>query len=262
MRSLRSVSSLALLPLLLTVVACSDDSSGLVKSGTLTVCSDTPYEPFEFTTKAGAPTGFDLDLLRAIAKKADLGLAVKDLPFDGILGTLAAGKCDVVASAVSITPARKKQIDFSAPYFDADQSLLVRSEDAAAYATLDGLAGQTIGVQQSTTGATYAKAHTPPGATIKDYPDADALFAALTSKQIAAVLQDLPVNGYRATKGKDFVVTDTFPTGEQYGFAVEQYGFAVEKGDKATLKIIDDGLAAVRKDGEYDKLFTKYFGES
>jgi polar amino acid transport system substrate-binding protein len=255
MRSLRSVSSLALLPLLLTVVACSDDSSGLVKDGTLTVCTDTPYEPFEFAGEDGKQTGFDIDLLRAIAEKADLDLDVKDLPFDGILATLAAGKCDVIGSALSINAERKKQIDFSAPYFDADQSLLVRAEDKDTYATLDDLAGQTIGVQATTTGATYAKAHTPEGATVKDYPDADALFAALSSKQIAAVLQDLPVNGYRATKGTDFVLTETFPTDEQYGFAVE-------KGDKDTLKIVDDGLAELRKDGEYDTLFAKYFGES
>ena len=255
MRSFRTVSGLALVPLLLTVVACSDDSSGLVEDGTLTVCSDTPYEPFEFAGDDGEQTGFDIELLRAIAKEADLDLEVKDLPFDGILGTLAAGKCDVIGSALSIDAERKKQVDFSDIYFDSGQSLLVRTEDKDTYATLASLAGQTIGVQGTTTGAAYAKEHAPEGATVKDYPDADALFAALSSKQIAAVLQDLPANAFRAAKGTDFALTETFPISEHYGFAVE-------KGDEDTLKILNDGLAAIREDGTYGDLYAKYFGES
>lgn len=260
-RTFRVLSLAVLASLVLVLGACGDDdddapdegaSSGVTK---LTVCSDTPYPPFEFQDDDGKDVGYDIDILRAIAEGADVDFEVLDVPFEGILANLTAGTCNVVASALSITDERKAQADFSEPYFLSDQSLLVRAADAANYPDLASLAGQTIGVQATTTGATYAKAHTPPGATIKDYPDADALFAALSSKQIAAVLQDLPVNGFRATKGTDFALTETFATNEHYGFAVE-------KGDKDTLKILDDGLAAVRSDGQYDKLHAKYFGES
>ena len=138
-----------LVPALLMAAACgSDDSTGssttsagaeptgLVADGTLTVCSDTPYEPFEFKDDAGLDTGYDIDLLRAIADTADLKLAVIDLPFDGILGSLEAGDCDVVASAVTITDERAQQVDFTDPYFDADQSLLIKTDQAATITSL------------------------------------------------------------------------------------------------------------------------------
>jgi polar amino acid transport system substrate-binding protein len=247
--------------------ACGDDngdsgstggsSSGpdLVSSGKLTVCSDTPYEPFEFEGEDGEQTGYDMDLLRAVADNNDLDLDVKDLPFDGILGALAAGDCDVVASAVTITDERAEQVDFSDPYFDADQSLLVKVDNEQTYATLDGLAGQTIGVQSGTTGETYANENKPDGATIQSFEDAAGLFGALESNTIQAVLQDFPVNAYRATQDDTVVVTETFPTGEQYGFAVA-------KGNEGVLTMINDGLADLRDDGTFDEIFAKYFGEA
>lgn len=235
----------------------SGDSGGpeLVSSGTLTICSDTPYEPFEFEGEDGEQTGYDIDLLRAVADNNDLDLEVKDLPFDGILGALAAGDCDVVASAVTITPERSEQVDFSDPYFDADQSLLVKAENEQTYATLADLAGQTIGVQSGTTGETYANDNTPEGATVQSFEDADGLFGALESDTIAAVLQDFPVNAYRATQDDSVVVTETFPTGEQYGFAVA-------KGNEGVLTLVNDGLADLRDDGTFDEIFAKYFGEA
>lgn len=228
---------------------------GLVNEGTLTVCSDTPYEPFEFEGPDGEQTGYDMDILRAIAENNDLSMEVIDLPFDGILGSLAAGDCDVVGSAVTITDERAEQVDFSDPYFDADQSLLVRAEDEDTYATLEDLAGQTIGVQSGTTGEAYANENTPQGATIQSFEDSDGLFGAIAAGQIAAILQDFPVNAFRATQDDSLVVTETFPTGEQYGFAVE-------KGNEGVLTLINDGLAELRDSGEFDEIFQQYFGEA
>jgi polar amino acid transport system substrate-binding protein len=228
--------------------------AGLVSSGTLSVCSDTPYEPFEFKDASGKDTGYDMDLLRAIGDRAGLKLAVKDLPFDGILGSMAAGDCDVVASAVTITPERAKQVDFSDPYFDADQSLLVKTDQATELASLDKLAGKTIGVQSGTTGETYANEHAK-GASVKGFEDSDALFAAIESGSIDAILQDLPVNAYRTTKDKSLKVVETYKTGEQYGFAVKQ-------GNTAVLVFINDGLKALKANGTFDQIYTKYFGSA
>jgi polar amino acid transport system substrate-binding protein len=255
-RSLRRVSFAIAAVSVLSLAACGDDGGGgglsTVSDGTLTACSDTPYEPFEFKD-GDKDTGYDIDLLRAVAKNGDLDLVVKDLPFDGILGSLAAGDCDVVASAVTITDERAKQVDFSKPYFDADQSLLVKADQAGTLPALDKLAGKTIGVQSGTTGETYAKAHTPSGATIKGFEDADGLFAAIEAGDIAAILQDLPVNAYRATKDSTVKVVETYKTGEQYGFAIK-------KDNADMLSFIDDGLDALRDDGTFDTIYAKYFG--
>ena len=260
-----------LLPAALLFAACGDDSEdttdttapsgdavtapeGLVSGGTLTVCSDTPYEPFEFKDDAGEDTGYDIDLLREVAASADLDLAVIDLPFDGILGSLEAGDCDVVASAVTITDERAEQVDFTEPYFDADQSLLVKTDQATEIAELADLAGGTIGVQSATTGETYANENAT-DAEIKSFEDSDGLFAALEAGEIDAILQDLPVNGYRSTQDDSVTVVETYPT-------EEQYGFAVKKGSTAVLEFLDEGLAALRADGTFDEIFATYFGDA
>jgi polar amino acid transport system substrate-binding protein len=274
-RSVTLVSSSVAISVALLLGACGDDKDstdtgakssttleakatapdGLVSANELTACSDTPYEPFEFEGTGGEQTGYDIDLLRDIAGDANLTLNVKDLPFDGILGSLAAGDCDVVASAVTITDERKQQVDFSAPYFDADQSLLVNAGDKDEYAKLDDLGGKRIGVQSGTTGETYANEHKPSGATVVSFEDADAMFAAMTSGDVVALLQDFPVNAYRAQKDDKFTVTERFPTGEQYGYAVA-------KGKTAIVTFLDDGLQRLKDDGRFDEVFAKYFGES
>src|SRR5690606_25264963 len=147
-----------------------------------------------------------MDLLRGIADNNGLGFQVKDLPFDGILGSLAAGDCDVVGSAVTITDERAQQVDFSDPYFDADQSLLVKAENEDQFATLEDLAGATIGVQSGTTGEAYANENQPEGSTIRSFEDSDGLFGAIEAGQIDAILQDFPVNAFRATQDDTLVV--------------------------------------------------------
>ena len=175
-----------------------------------------------------------------------------DLPFDGILGSLAAGDCDLVASAVTITEERAEQVDFTDPYFDAEQSLLIKADNEE-IATIEDLTGRTVGVQSGTTGEAYANENTE-GATVTSFEDSDGLFAALESDSIDAILQDLPVNGYRSTQDPSVEVVETYPT-------EEQYGFAVEKGDSELLEFLNEGFQALRDDGTYDELFATYFGE-
>jgi polar amino acid transport system substrate-binding protein len=146
-------------------------------------------------------------------------------------------------------------VAFTQPYFDADQSLLVRSGDRERYKTLADLKGTTIGVQSGTTGENYAKANTPQGATVKDFPGAEDLFNALASGDIDAVLQDFPVNKYRSLKAAgQFAVTETIKTGEQYGFAVA-------KESTNLVAALDAALARVRESGEYDTIYKVWFGD-
>jgi ABC-type amino acid transport substrate-binding protein len=103
--------------------------SSVKGSRTIKVCSDIPYAPMEMEGEGPRGleyTGFDIDLLDAMAAAMDAKLEVKDVSFEGILANLASGNCDVVASSVTITDERKQEVDFTEPYFDADQSLLVK----------------------------------------------------------------------------------------------------------------------------------------
>lgn len=223
-----------------------------ISAGKLTVCSDAPYEPFEYQDENGNWTGFDMDLMTAIAKRYGLTLEVTKQPFDGIWLAPAAGTCDIVASSITITEERAQNAAFSDPYFDADQSLLVRSEDAATYVDIASLAGKTIAVQTGTTGEAYAKENAG-DAKVQSFDDAAAMFAALEGKQVDAVLQDLPINAFRAVKQGTTQVTATFPT-------EEKYGFAMAKDNVDLLDAVNESLNEFRAGGVYDEIYQKYFG--
>jgi polar amino acid transport system substrate-binding protein len=226
----------------------------LVNDGTLTVCSDIPYEPFEFEDPDSdiGYSGFDIELMQAIAERADLDVQVTVTGFEALTsGTaMATGQCDVAASAMTITEERAEQIDFSEPYYEALQSLLVLSDSGIS--SIDDLDGTVVGVQSGTTGEMYAEENVE-GAEIRAFENPGDLFVALDSGQIDAVLQDLPVNAERARDSDELEVVEEYDTDENYGFALEQ------DRDDDLLQVINDGLAEVRDDGTYDELYDKYF---
>lgn len=228
----------------------------LITPGVLTVCSDIPYEPFEFED-ASSPigfSGFDIELIQAIAATGDLEVAVVVSGFDGLTSgaTMAAGTCDLAISAMTITEERAEQIDFSEPYYDAVQSLLVFGRDDLT-SIEDLVEGVKVGVQSATTGEEYANANVP-GAEIVSYENEGDLMTALAAGTVDAVLQDLPVNANFAQNNEGAEIVETYDTQESYGIALQK-----DRGD-GLLEFINAGLASVREDGTYDGLFTKYFG--
>jgi polar amino acid transport system substrate-binding protein len=253
-RNTRVFAAIAALSLVVASCGGNSDSFSLVKEGTLTVCTDSPYEPFEYQTKDGTWTGFDMDIMRKIAEANDLELEVTVQPFDGIWLAPAARTCDVVASSLTITEERARKADFTDGYFESFQSLLVRNADKDTLNTIESLAGKTVAVQTGTTGEKYAKANAPE-AKIKSFEDASAMFLALESNQVDAILQDFPINAFRAVKQGTSTVSVKFNT------EPEQYGFAVAKGNVELLKLLNAGLAELRAGDGYDTIYAKYFGK-
>lgn len=248
---------------LVTVSACGGDDSGngnggegsdlsLVSEGTLTVCSDIPYEPFEMQAEGGGYTGFDIDLMREIAQGMGLELSVQDSGFDALQSgaALAAGQCDIAASAMTITEDREENLDFSDPYYDSLQSLLVPSDSDIA--SIDDLSGKKLGVQQGTTGKAYAEENTPEDTQLISFPSDAELYSAIQAGNIDAILQDLPVNLNHTQEG-DYEIVEEYDTQEQYGFAVK------EEGSEALLEEVNAQLQELRDNGTYDKLYDKYF---
>lgn len=243
--------------LALVAAACGggdDDASGfdLVSADTLTVCTDSPYPPMEFE-QDGEFTGFDIELMRAVADNLGLGLAVVNTGFDPITSgaAMVAGTCDIAAASITITPEREQNIDFSDQYFSADQSLLVKKDGGVN--NLADTAGQTIAVQAGTTGEAYAEGNAPSDATIKSFDDPGTVFLALESGDAVAVLQDIVVNGERILNDDTVTVTETYPTNEFYGFATK------EEGKEALLTAVNTALGELRSDGSYDALFDTWF---
>lgn len=254
-RSLVSLAALAAVSVTLTACGSSGGTTAggadLVKDGTLTVCSDVPYAPFEDFDKGSALgfKGFDVDMANAIAKGLDLKLKILDEDFDGLQSglTLNAGTCDLVASALSITEDRKKHLAFTDGYYDSKQSLLV--PDGSPIKSIDDLSGKKVGVQQGTTGKAYAEKNAK-GADLVSFPSDAEEFQALKAGQVDALLQDLPVNrGHELAGG--YTVVQQYDTGEEYGFAAKL-------GNDELVKEVNEQLAKLRKDGGYQKIFDKY----
>ena len=252
--------------LVLSLSACGSDDGGgdggaaggsdldLVSEGTLTVCSDVPYPPFEDFDESSPSgfTGFDIDIVQAIADGLDLELAVKDASFDGLQSGLSlnAGECDIAASAMTITEERQENLAFSDGYYDSKQSLLVPTDSDIA--AIDDLEGMRVGVQQGTTGEAYTEENAS-GAEIISFPSDAEMFQAIQAGQVDALLQDLPVN-LTHTAGGDFEIVEEYSTDETYGLAME-------KGNDALVEAVNAQLTELRDSGEYDELYDKYFSE-
>lgn len=224
----------------------------LISPGTLTVCSDVPYAPFEDFDKS-APSGFkgfDVDMVSKIA--SDLGLKLKylDEDFDGLQSglTLNAGTCDLVASALTITPDRQKHLQFTDGYYDSEQSLLV--PDGSSITSIADLKGKKVGVQKGTTGEAYAQQHAT-GATPVSFPSDAEEFLALKAGQVDALLQDLPVNLAHQQAG-GYKVVQQYNTGEKYGFAAKL-------GNTSLVNAINADLTKMKSDGTYKAIYNKYF---
>jgi polar amino acid transport system substrate-binding protein len=261
----------AVFALALTACGSSDGNGGndkagtsapdlnLVQSGTLTVCSDVPYPPFEDFDQSSPSgfKGFDVDVVSEIAKRLDLKLAIKDSDFDALQsGVLLNGRqCDLGASAMTITEERKKNLLFSDGYYDSKQSLLVPT--GSDIKSIDDLAGKTIGVQRGTTGEAYAQQHAP-DANLKQYGDDGKMYLALKAGQIEGILQDLPVNLDHQNDPKEpgkYTVVETYDTDEEYGFAAK-------KDNTQLIDAVNEQLQKMRDDGTYQKIYDTYFAVS
>ena len=241
----------------------------LVEPGHLTVGSDIPYPPFEFNDDSGALTGFDVDIVRAVAEK--LGLENTDddwlsVNFDTIFTQLQrSNKFDVIAAAVTayapegspafeVTEERKTFVDFTDPIYPSLQSLTVDTSANPDIKSVDDLPeGGRVAVQASTTGAFYAEENLT-GVELVQFPKAPAMYQALQAGQVVAVFNDLPIS-LDAIKGKDQLqVVEQVETGEEYAIAVA-------KDNPALLEAFNEALGEIFADGTYAEIFKSYFPE-
>ena len=229
----------------------------LIASGKITTCTHLPYAPFQSNDDQGKTIGFDVDMIDLVAKKLGVEQTIVDTPFEGIKSgqDLSTGKCDIAAAGMTITDERKKAILFSLPYFDATQALLVKKDSTVA--TLADLKGKKLGAQAATTGLDYAKSKADAnGYTIVEFQDLATQTQALTTGQVDAAINDLPVwtEAIKEDKGATKVATQ-FDTGEQYGFGMKL-------GNDALKKVVDEAITTAKSDGTYASLYTKWIGQA
>jgi ABC-type amino acid transport substrate-binding protein len=224
-----------------------------LEDGVLQVGSCLDYPPFETVTN-GEEVGFDVDIVNEIASR--LGLTVKWVraDFDTIFTAVAGGQFDMVAAASTITPEREQTVDFSDPYFNSRQALVVNTNETPDLTSTDQLqSGDVVGVQKGTTGAAWSKENLQPnGIQIQTFTSATDGLRALEGGAMTAFVADEPFVGDAIKNLPSLAVVQGIDTDEKYGLAFSPEN--PELRDAANIM-----LAQIIADGTYATIFQKWF---
>ncbi len=222
---------------------------------TITIGTEPTFPPFEFVdSKSGEITGFDIELMQAIAQDQGFDIKVISLGFDGLIPAVISQKIDMAASGFTITDQRAKVISFSEPYIDAGIGIVKRTENDQINSVAD-LAGKTAAVQIGTSGQKAAEDLKAKGQ-LKSIVVMDNSALAITDLlkgRVDVVINDIPVNTAYLKKSKGELTMLDVPLNK------EQYGFVINKKNPELLQKVNAGLAAARANGTYDKIYDKYF---
>ncbi len=219
------------------------------------VGTDAAYAPFESQAPGGEIVGFDVEVVKAIAAKAGMEVKFVNTPWEGIFKTLDTGERDMVVSAVTITDERKQTMDFSAPYFNANQLIAVK--EGSKVTKFDDLKPLKVGVQTGTTGdEVVQKLLGKTSANIKRFESTPLALKELEAGGVNAVVADNGVVQHYIANNQGA----KFKSISDAAFTPEQYGIAMKKGNAELQKKVNDALAAIQADGSYDAIHMKYFG--
>lgn len=223
---------------------------------TLTVGTNAEYAPFDYLDENGNITGFDIDLIEAIAKSQDIEIVWRDLPFDSLIGSMEAGDLDVIAAAIGPTSERKKSVDFSDIYYTGSQSIICKKGNDIK--TFKDLAGLKVAVLEGSIADLIASGENQDYGIVEDaqvvrFKNASSAVMELLNGGVDATLIDsiMAENFCRQTEG----LMQTVVKGTENDSV-----FCVQKGNSEMLKIINAGLAEIRENGTYDEIYEKYFG--
>ncbi|MCL2112864.1 MAG: amino acid ABC transporter substrate-binding protein/permease [Streptococcaceae bacterium] len=230
----------------------SASKKAIPKKAVYTIASDNSFAPFEFQNSQKQFTGIDVDLLNAIAKEQGFKLKWNFVGFQAAVDAVQAGHADGMMSGMSITDARKQVFDYGNPYFSSNLTLATEKTDDSIKSWSD-LKGKTLGAKNGTASFDYLNKNAKKyGYTVKTFTDATTMYSSLNNGSIDALMDDEPVIKYAIKQGQTFKTPlKAIPDG--------QYGFAVKKGTNPELiQMFNNGLAALRANGEYDKIIGKY----
>jgi glutamine transport system substrate-binding protein len=216
----------------------------------LIVATDTAFVPFEFK-QGDKYVGFDIDLWDAIAKEMKISYTLKPMDFGGIIPALQTHNVDLALAGITITPERKKAIDFSDGYYNSGLMVMVKSSDNKIKSVAD-LTGKTVAVKSGTSSVDYMKANVKTD-NLRQFPNIDSAYMELGTGRADAVMHDTPNILYfikTAGNGKFKAVGDSL--------AGQQYGVAFPQGSDMRVKV-NAALATLKANGTYAAIYKKWF---
>lgn len=222
-------------------------------SDTLVVATEGTYAPFTYQ-KGGELTGYDIDVIKAVAKQAGLKLTFKQTQWDSIFAGVDSGRFDLVANEVTVNPERQAKYLLSEPYSISTGVLVVR-EDNTTIKSFDDVKGKTAA--QSLT-SNWAEEAEKLGANIQAVAEWDLAASNIASGRVDLAINDkLAVLDYLKKNPKaPLKIVATSPNVQTQVFVLSK-----SAAHEADLKKINEALAALQADGTLASIGTKYFGE-
>ena len=255
--------SLAVVMVVLTFSGCSSSQNKMQQireSGKLVMYTNAAFPPYEFLGENGEITGVDVEIGKAIAEELGVTLEVNNANFDGIVSAIASGKGDVGIAGITITDERSQRVDFSEPYIESVQYLIL-SQDSEIQ-VLEDLASKTVGAQTGTTGYLYLDDQNRDGlmtdqpCNLLAYQTPTDAMVALSEGKLDAVVVDQLVAEQLAKSQPNFIAIPLITaSGEQ---VKEECGVAVAKGNEDLLAVINQVIEQMKSDGSIDQYFVEY----
>ena len=226
--------------MMLTLCACGGSSKKLV------MATNAAFPPYEYV-EGNEIIGIDAEIAKLIADDIGRELVIEDMAFDSVIAAVQTGKADIAMAGLTITEDRKQNINFSDPYTEAAQVIIVKTDSTVA--NPDDLEGKTIGVQIGTTGDIYAE--DIEGATIERYSKYFEAINALTQDKIDAVIVDREPAKVFVNENADLKLIDE-------EFTLEEYAIGVAKENTELLDQINASLKKLQDSGKIDEIINKY----
>ena len=212
------------------------------------VATDATFQPFEYSEN-GKRTGFDIELIEAIAKQLNKTVEWTDIDFKGLVPGLIANRFDVAASAIYITEERRKVVDFTDSYYPGGLVIMVKKGDDRIKGP-DDLNGKKVSVQVGTKSVNFLKEKFPTAERIEVEKNQEMFQLVEIGRADAAVTGKPAAKVYAKVRGTLDVLDQPL--------TVEEYGFALRKSDPELVKQFNEALKKLKADGTYDKLVSKY----
>ncbi|MBF7978848.1 MULTISPECIES: basic amino acid ABC transporter substrate-binding protein [Rahnella] len=232
-------------------------TSAYAAQTTYVVGSGGTYRPFEYENSQKQLEGFDIDIIKAIAKAEDFDIKLVNTPWEGIFATLNSGDRDIIISGITITDKRKAMVDFSAPYFPAEQSIVVPADSKVD--SVAALKGLKVGVVNSSTGDIVVSDALGKNSTdIKRFDNTPLMLQELAEDGIGAAVGDVGVVKYYI-KSHPEKALKLVPDSK---FERQYFGIAVAKDNTELLGKINAGLKKIVADGTYAKIYETWFDKN
>jgi ABC-type amino acid transport substrate-binding protein len=234
-----------------------DDALQKIKDrGKLIVGTNVPWPPFEdFNLTTGQYEGVDIDVMNKVAASIGVPVEYRSMDFDALIGAVQTGQIDLAISSFTITEERAKSIDFSIPYYDANQAALVH--DGSTISNIDGLNGTRVGSQLGTTGSFWVtdelvNTGRTPASNVNEYDTIIVPVQLVESGQKDVVILDTPVaNKYANDANYNLKVGFVIPTDEHYGIVCP-------KDQAALLNAVNEALTGMKADGSLAEIILRW----